>query len=55
LKEFTGVTASGQKSVPIPSLRSDEVMPSAQLERKVEEYLRNSEALEDRLSIKLPF
>src|SRR5207244_13047442 len=30
---------------PKPSL--DEVMPSAQLEKKVEDYLRNSEALED--------
>jgi hypothetical protein len=30
---------------PKPSL--DEIMPSAQLEKKVEDYLRNSEALED--------
>src|SRR5207253_11182377 len=30
---------------PKPSL--DDVMPSAQLEKKVEDYLRNSEALED--------
>ena len=35
------------KERPDPKPSLDEVMPSAQLERKVEDYLRNSEALED--------
>jgi hypothetical protein len=35
------------KERPDPKPLLDEVMPSAQLEKKVEDYLRNSEALED--------
>ncbi len=35
----------GERPDPKPSL--DEVMPSSQLEKKVEDYLRNSEALEE--------
>src|SRR6266446_796537 len=35
------------KERPDPKPSLDEVMPSAQLEKKVEDYLRNSEALED--------
>src|ERR1700730_3507877 len=35
------------KERPDPKPTLDEVMPSAQLEKKVEDYLRNSEALED--------
>ena len=35
------------KERPDPKPSLDEVMPPAQLEKKVEDYLRNSEALED--------
>ena len=35
------------KERPDPKPSLDEVMPSAQLEKKVEDYLRNSQALED--------
>src|SRR5205823_4985728 len=35
------------KERPDPKPSLDEVMPSAQLEKKVQDYLRNSEALED--------
>jgi len=35
------------KERPDPKPSLDQVMPSAQLEKKVEDYLRNSEALED--------
>ena len=43
---FTGVIASGRKSDhPKPSL--DAVMSQAQIESKVQDYLRNSQALED--------
>jgi N-acetylneuraminic acid mutarotase len=35
------------KEPPDPKPSLDEVMPSAQLEKKVEDYLRNSQALED--------
>ena len=47
LKKFTGVIAVWPKenSKPKPSL--DEVMSAQQIEKKVEDYLRDSQALED--------
>jgi hypothetical protein len=47
LKKFTGGIAFGQKSVPNPKPSLDKVMPRAQLEKKVRDYLRDSQALED--------
>jgi hypothetical protein len=47
LKKFIGVTVSGQGSVLIPGHLSMLVMSQAQLENKVEDYLHNSQAVED--------
>ena len=47
LKTFTGVIGSGQKTNPDPKPSLDAVMSQAQLEKKVADYLRNSQALED--------
>ena len=46
-KTCTGVIASGQRERPDPKPSLDAVMSQAQLEKKVEDYLRNSQALED--------
>ena len=47
LKTCTGVTGSGLKNAPIPSHHSTAVMSQAQLEKRVSDYLRKSQALED--------
>jgi hypothetical protein len=44
---FTGVTVSGRKENPNPKPSLDAVMSQAQLEKKVEDYLVNSQAVED--------
>ncbi len=47
LKKFTGVIAFGRRKTLLPSHRLMAVMSQAQLEGKVRDYLRNSQALED--------
>jgi hypothetical protein len=44
---FTGRTVSGRKRIRSPKPSLDEVMSRAQLEKKVTDYLRNSQALEN--------
>ena len=46
-KTFTGVTASGPTERPDPKPSLDAVMSQAQVEKKVTDYLRKSQALED--------
>ena len=46
-KKFTGIIASGPRERPDPKPSLDAVMSQAQIEKKVEDYLRNSQALED--------
>ena len=46
LKKSTGVTASGPKERPDPKPSLDAVMSQATIEQKVQDYLRNSELLE---------
>jgi len=46
-EDVSGVTVSGPKDRPDPKPSLDAVMSQAELENKVEEYLRNAQALED--------
>jgi len=46
MRKFTGVTGSGKKN-PIQSHPLDAVMSQAQLENKLADYLRKSQALPD--------
>ena len=47
LRKFIGVIGFGRKRIPDSKPSLDEVIPPAQLEKKVKDYLRNSQALED--------
>src|SRR5262249_53801088 len=46
LKKFTGATASGPRERPDRKPSLEEVMSHATIEKKVQDYLRNSELLE---------